>query len=304
MFYSVIIPTYNRLPILKKCLKAFENQQISNAEITGYEVILIDDASTDGTSKWFLETYSKDNRFRLLEQKENLGRSHTRNFGIKNAKGDMIMFVDSDIVVLEDFIISHYLVFSEAKDKFTTDRFYTVGPEVRTADFENPVQKDYKIAPFSDLFITCNASIPKTLLEECGGFDEDFNLYGYEDIEIGIRLNKIKVKGIKADKAVGFHYHPDFTLSDIPNMKKVEEQKAKMALIFCKKYPSLQIRLLVQNNLFHKILRNIQTLNGLINDKTLEPILKFLIKKKKNTLAKKVLGIYLNWYYVRALKNK
>lgn len=301
MFYSLIIPTFNRLPILKKCLKALENQKIVSPEIDGFEIILIDDASTDGTANWFRTQYAKDARFRLLEQTENKGRSHTRNFGIANAKGDMIMFIDSDIVVRDNFIEAHYQAFTKARDKFKTDRLYTVGPEVQTDDFDNPLKEDYKIAPFSDLFITCNASMPKYLLEECGGFDEDFTLYGYEDIEIGIRLNKAKVKGVKAEAAVGFHYHPAFSLTDIPNLVKIEEQKAKMALIFCKKYPSLQIRLLVQFNLFHRILRSILALNGLINDKTLMPLLKFLIAQKKNVLAKKFLKIYLNWYYVREL---
>ncbi|MFA5878945.1 MAG: glycosyltransferase [Candidatus Margulisiibacteriota bacterium] len=304
MFYSIIIPTYNRLPILKKCLKAFENQKITSKEIKGFEIILIDDASTDGTADWFTFNYKNQPNFRLLEQKSNQGRSHTRNFGIRAASGDMIMFVDSDIVVLDDFIEAHYQAFLAAKNRLNTDRLYTVGPEVHTANFETPINNDYKIAPFSDLFITCNASIPKYLLEECGGFDEDFTLYGYEDIEIGIRLNKAKVKGVKAQTAVGFHYHPAFSLDDIPNLIKVEEQKAKMALIFYKKYPTLQVKLLIQYNLFHKLLRSILALNGLINDRTLMPLLKFLIAKNKNVLAKKILKIYLNWYYVQQLYAK
>ncbi len=50
MFFSVVIPTYDRLPILQKCLKALENQRIpAQSAISGYEVVLVDDGSTDAT---------------------------------------------------------------------------------------------------------------------------------------------------------------------------------------------------------------------------------------------------------------
>ncbi|MGB3508782.1 MAG: glycosyltransferase family 2 protein, partial [Microcoleaceae cyanobacterium] len=54
MFFSVVIPTYNRKPILEKCLRALENQNYDHA-IANYEVIVVDDGSTDGTVHW-LET--------------------------------------------------------------------------------------------------------------------------------------------------------------------------------------------------------------------------------------------------------
>ena len=51
MNVSIVIPTYNRLPILEKCLVALENQKL-NTNISNYEVIVVDDGSTDGTSSW------------------------------------------------------------------------------------------------------------------------------------------------------------------------------------------------------------------------------------------------------------
>ncbi|NEO02695.1 MAG: glycosyltransferase family 2 protein, partial [Moorea sp. SIO3I7] len=53
MFLSIVIPTYNRLPILKKCLIALEHQQLrQDSQIWDYEVVLVDDGSTDGTLDW------------------------------------------------------------------------------------------------------------------------------------------------------------------------------------------------------------------------------------------------------------
>jgi len=51
MNVSIVIPTYNRLPILEKCLFALENQKL-NKNISNYEVIVVDDGSTDGTTTW------------------------------------------------------------------------------------------------------------------------------------------------------------------------------------------------------------------------------------------------------------
>ena len=53
MWISVVIPTYNRLPILEKCLRALESQRLSDA-LEGFEVVVVDDGSTDGTVDWLL----------------------------------------------------------------------------------------------------------------------------------------------------------------------------------------------------------------------------------------------------------
>ena len=67
MLTSVVIPTYNRLPILRKCLDALENQSL-NVEIHSFEIVIVDDGSTDGTVDWLrnnIETYP---HLRLFEQ--------------------------------------------------------------------------------------------------------------------------------------------------------------------------------------------------------------------------------------------
>ena len=55
MNVSIVIPTYNRLPILEKCLFALENQKL-NTNISNYEVIVVDDGSTDETTSWINKT--------------------------------------------------------------------------------------------------------------------------------------------------------------------------------------------------------------------------------------------------------
>ena len=97
MFLSVVIPTYNRLPILQKCLLALEAQDLS-AAITSYEVVLVDDGSTDATVSWLRQHSLQLPHLRLIEQ-EHGGPAQGRNRGVEAAQGDVIVFIDSDLVV-------------------------------------------------------------------------------------------------------------------------------------------------------------------------------------------------------------
>ena len=67
MFVSVVIPTYNRRPILEKCLDALERQRFEGG-LDQYEVVVVDDGSTDGTPAWLLEEVGRFPHVRLVEQ--------------------------------------------------------------------------------------------------------------------------------------------------------------------------------------------------------------------------------------------
>ena len=87
---SIIVPVYNVEKYLRKCIESIINQTYENLEI-----ILIDDGSTDGSSKICDEFLKKDNRI-IVEHTSNKGVSSARNRGIEIAKGNWIAFVDSD----------------------------------------------------------------------------------------------------------------------------------------------------------------------------------------------------------------
>jgi glycosyltransferase involved in cell wall biosynthesis len=90
IFFSIIIPTYNRAHILKDTLISVINQTYQN-----WECIVIDDGSTDNTRICIEEIIKKDCRIKYVYQ-VNSERSAARNTGIKNSKGDFICFLDSD----------------------------------------------------------------------------------------------------------------------------------------------------------------------------------------------------------------
>jgi len=88
---SVIIPVYNVEKYLKKCIDSVLIQNYSNIE-----VILVDDASTDGSYKICTEYVACDERIKVLQNKENRGLSATRNRGLDIMSGEYVLFLDSD----------------------------------------------------------------------------------------------------------------------------------------------------------------------------------------------------------------
>ena len=100
MLVSIIITNYNYCKYLKYCLDSCFNQSFSKKK---YEVILVDDHSTD-ESKNIAESYCKKNNFKLIINKKNLGVAASSNIGIKNSKGKFFVRVDSDDYVNKNFI--------------------------------------------------------------------------------------------------------------------------------------------------------------------------------------------------------
>ena len=113
---SIIIPVYNVEKWLNKCIDSILSQSYEN-----FEVILVNDGSTDKSGD-ICDKYSKeDNRIKVFHNK-NKGLSYSRNFGVKNSNGKYVMFVDSDDFISDIDIIDKFINILE-KDK--SDFIYT-----------------------------------------------------------------------------------------------------------------------------------------------------------------------------------
>jgi glycosyltransferase involved in cell wall biosynthesis len=302
MFFSVVIPTYNRQPILEKCLKALESQQLSlSSIITDYQVVVVDDGSTDGTVEWLQQHQSEFPHVIIIEQNHQ-GAAAARNLGVEKASGDTIIFIDSDLVVTETFLQSHADALIEGKNKLGNDQFFTYGAVINTSNFENPTAEPYKITDFSAAFFaTGNVAIPKHWLEKAGLFDASFKLYGWEDLELGVRLKNLGLKLIKCPQAVGYHWHPAFNIEQIPKLIEQEIQRGRMGVLFYQKHPTWDVRMMIQMTWIHKILWGTLTLNGFLNERTMLPLLKWLISIGQSRLALELARIFLNWYNVKGV---
>ena len=156
---SVIIPAYNVKDYLQKCIdsicpvsKEYEkNQDELDKRI---EVILIDDGSTDGTSELCDKNAERDERIRVIHQK-NSGVAAARNMGIKNANGDWILFVDSDdwidLTVIKELLnkpgIDIYDILSFSIEKERSDG--TIKKSSNTGNWY-----EYDVSEYRELFQT------------------------------------------------------------------------------------------------------------------------------------------------------
>ena len=100
---SVIIPVYNVEKYLDKCISSVLKQNM-----TDFEIIICDDASTDGSLK-IIENYKKkDSRIKSITHKENQGLSVSRNDGMEIASGEYIFFLDSDYYIKQNVLTTLY----------------------------------------------------------------------------------------------------------------------------------------------------------------------------------------------------
>ena len=214
---SVIIPTYNRVEALKKCIESI----LKNSFKLPFEVIIIDDGSRDNT---FLEIkkYIEDRKLKnfVLLKQENCGSAKARNLGIKKAKGKILLIIGDDSIADKRLLEEHY---NWHKKRYCKDNFAILGhnqwsKEIEITPFMKWIDKvglQFSYYSFVDEntpswshFWTCNISVKKNFLMKYGLFDEEFPCAAWEDIELGWRLYKHGLK-IKYNKdAAVFHYHP------------------------------------------------------------------------------------------------
>lgn len=299
MFFSVIIPTYNRLPILEKCLRAICLQNLS--EPHRFEVLVVDDGSTDDTVAWLQQHQDEFPQVRLLDQ-DHQGPAAARNLGIEQAMGDTIVFIDSDLVVTPVFLQSHADALIEGQRAIGSDALFTYGWVINTCNFADPTAEPFKVTDFSAAyFATGNVAIPRHWLIEAGLFDTRFQLYGWEDLELGVRLKQLGLKLIKVPAAVGYHWHPPFTLEQIPRLIDKEIQRGRMGVLFYRKHPTWEVRMMIQMTWVHRLLWGLLTCGGRLNEHSMAPLLQWLIDQGKPQLALEVARIFLNWYNVKGV---
>ena len=224
---SVIVVTYNRATILSYCIEKLLDQSAAH-----YEVLVIDDGSTDSTAD--LMKKIKNKRFRYFRNKEKKGQPHARNKGIKHARGDIIIFVDSDVLVDKNFIHDHINLHKRR------DRLIVQGMVRHIRKIEDYGKANWKIDGLCLAgLITQNVSVKKKHLIEAGGFDESFgNTMGYMDVEIGRRLKcNLALKTVYALRScLAWHFDGYETTDKINSIIQKSYERGKNAVRFSRKF--------------------------------------------------------------------
>ena len=199
---SVIVPVYNVETYLEECLDSIQNQTY-----TDFEVLLVNDGSTDG-SKAICERYCQtDKRFRLMNQ-TNQGLSAARNKGVEISTGEYIVFVDSDDVIKTNYLekLMHYM----REDVDIVESQFTVSNEEFLAKsfkepsilFEGNSQEAVKIFPKHVLNVNAVTKLYRRSIVEAVPYIDGVI---FEDVYCGIGMLKYIRKIIKIDYK-GYYY--------------------------------------------------------------------------------------------------
>ncbi len=199
---SVIVPGYNVAATIEACLGSLLNQTVPRES---YEVIFVDDGSTDGTSN-IVKRYQD---VRLLMLSSNRGQATARNLGLQEAKGEFILFTDADCIPAPDWIEAMLKPFSNPEIVGSKGVYRTQqkGLVPRFAQIEYESRYDImKQRLYIDFIDTYSAGYQRSVLEQIGGFDARFRVD--EDQELSFRLARGGYKMVFNPKAVVYHQHP------------------------------------------------------------------------------------------------
>lgn len=231
MRISVVIATKDRAAYLDRALGSFELQIGAPA----FEIIVVDNGSIDATKtvveRRAARVYTPIHY--LYEPQPNRGKA--RNRGLEVAQGDLVLFCDDDVQLPPGFIAAHEAAHSEEEQRVVN------GPILNVPSYNDRPKPT--IANYSRAFLcTCNASVPREALERVGGFDESFDLYGWEDSELGVRLREGGLRWAFAWDAYLWHIKsPQENTLEVEARKAIE--KARMAGRFIAKHPSKRARM-------------------------------------------------------------
>lgn len=232
---SVVISSYNRRHLLERTLRGLLAQDLPPEE---YEAVVIDDGGTDGSADMARALASPGGcRIKVFSKKQE-GASRGRNLGIRNAEGEIILFIDDDTFPDPSLLREHLAVHD------TDPRCVVLGWVNHIEELEPQGPRQRVMADYSrSFFWTSNVSVRKKYLEEAGLFDEDFREYGWEDPELGWRLKKLGLRRQVNEKAIVSHYKPPKQKKDLPGMLRQAESSGRSALIYIRKRPTLGARM-------------------------------------------------------------
>lgn len=240
-FVSVIIPTYNRRNTLEKTIDSLIPLSYPKEK---YEIIVVDDGSTDGTYEYLKEKQKKNPNLRVFRQGHK-GCAAARNLGIKNAKGEIIFFTDDDCLVEKDWINEHLRHYNDKKVGGVGGILWPI---------KMNYIEEYKIAIYLDEYTeymevtdpksgkglgTNNCSYRRGMFDIAGPFDEAFitgsdpefskrvMLKGYKIIkDPSIRVYHLKIEPLKSFLRAIFK-RSEWILLEKRKHKNLQKKKAK-----------------------------------------------------------------------------
>jgi glycosyltransferase involved in cell wall biosynthesis len=237
---TIQLCTYNRAALLERVLDACFEQTF---DADAYEVVLVNDGSTDATPEVIARAAARATcRFEVIDQ-PNSGLAKGRNAGIARATGERIIFIDDDVLPLPNFVEEHL------RSHERTPKAIVRGGAINVENFDVLPVPIWSIKDYSgNYFWTTNVSVPLATIRAIGGFNESFSEYGWEDIDVGLRLRFGGVRAVFNPRALVYHYKPRPRSVNVEKMIAQSRAQARTAVQLAAIHPHWRTYLATGNN--------------------------------------------------------
>ncbi len=230
---SIIVPAYNAEKTIGECVSALLSQDYPPDM---YEVIFVDDGSTDNTAGIVKSTGAH------YVYQENRGPAAARNLGAGMARGEIILFTDADCVPKRDWLRMMVVPFKD-RQVIAVKGAYRNGQRSLTSRFvQLEFEERYKMlkkSPSIDMVDTHAAAFRKSVFIKEGGFDSSFPHANNEDTELSYRLNRKGYKMVFNPDAIVYHLgHPD----TIKKYCRLKFWRGYWRIMVYKKFPEKAVR--------------------------------------------------------------
>jgi len=231
MEISVVVSTFDNREILRPTLQRLLAQEFPHDR---YEIVVADDGSADGTAEM---VRAMGGPIRHVTQ-SHLGLAAARNLGTRAARGRVVLFVDSDFWATPTLLAAHHRHYPPGARRVAVQGVTLIHPESLVTPFmkvkevspDLTVRRRHHLSPYH--VIGRNFSMLRADLEDAGGFDEGFTRYGWEDVDLALRMVARGVAFEYEPGAVGYHYH----VETLEGARRKLRQAGEGAVYFWRKH--------------------------------------------------------------------
>ena len=243
---SIVVPSFNRKELINPCLKS-----LMATRYPTYEIIVVDDGSTDGAREMLLGLSRKYKNLRVLYNEKNNGPSITRNKGVNDSKGKYVVFFETDMQASPLWISQmvrvleknprigacHSRVFDLKRKEYIQADGMLLIPHTGWVVMRNyGLKVDQADDSIVDVVIgSVGTIVRKSILDKIGGFDEKLG-HKVDDIDLGWRIWIAGFRSVCVPQAVTYHWGGKPQTARPISTLKAEYYFNKMPAVFIKNY--------------------------------------------------------------------
>lgn len=230
---SVVVPAYNSEKTIARCIDALLRQ---TCPVDTYEVIVIDDGSTDATAEIAMSYPVR------YYHKQNGGPASARNMGVREATGEIVLFTDADCVATESWIEEMLRPFTDPQVSAVKGAYRTNQRQLTARfaqiEFEERFAMLRKSASI-DMIDTYAAAFRTSVFTGAGGFDESFPVANNEDTDLSYKLSAAGHKMVFNGNAIVYHLnHP----ASVGRYGRIKFLRGYWRMVVYKRYPDKMIK--------------------------------------------------------------